>query len=218
MTDLKQRIETAIVNRIFVGEYHSGEILKEESIAAEFSASRTPVREVLATIVANGQATYIFGRGTSVPNLDLQATILLLEALELIAPINTRLAAERIGNDQFQRLSQLVDNMRAHSIDGSIPAFVLEHWNWVQVISRGSGNPYLSDAILRIAFQVHRLRTLAMRQWPESRIIAQKQRTLSHAGVMTSSFLTRSIDEVTKLVTTETGNLRREIASTLWGH
>ena len=66
METTASRIYSSIKEQIINGHYAPGERLTEQSIAAEFSTSRTPVREAMRQLVADGFADFKPNSGTSV--------------------------------------------------------------------------------------------------------------------------------------------------------
>ncbi|MER8435920.1 GntR family transcriptional regulator [Mesorhizobium sp. M1312] len=75
----RKRVDTehifeTIRYRISTLEYRPGEILKEMELAAEFGASRTPVRQVLQRLELAGLIEPVVGYGSIVTPIDYEAT------------------------------------------------------------------------------------------------------------------------------------------------
>lgn len=72
-----------------------GAPLDETQLASRFGMSRSPVREALGRLAADGLVVMLPNRSTLVAPIDIQTFPRYVEALDLLQRINTRLAAER---------------------------------------------------------------------------------------------------------------------------
>lgn len=72
-----------------------GSELDEASVAARYQVSRTPVREALIRLTAEGLVTSVKGKGSRVAVLDLQNLRAFFEGLDILQRSVTRLAARR---------------------------------------------------------------------------------------------------------------------------
>lgn len=72
-----------------------GDALDETSLSLRFNMSRTPIREALVKLVAEGLATSLPNRNTIVSTIDYASLPHYLDALTLMHRVTTRLAAER---------------------------------------------------------------------------------------------------------------------------
>ncbi|MBS1858096.1 MAG: GntR family transcriptional regulator [Acidobacteria bacterium] len=86
--NLRAKAYQHIRTKLFSGEVAPGEILSEENLSSEIGISRTPVREAMGQLVAEGFLDREAGRGTSVRRLsraDVVELFELREALEAYA-------------------------------------------------------------------------------------------------------------------------------------
>lgn len=72
-----------------------GAPLDETQLATRFAMSRSPIREALSRLAAEGLVVLLPNRSTLVAPIDIQTFPRYVEALDLLQRINTRLAAER---------------------------------------------------------------------------------------------------------------------------
>jgi DNA-binding GntR family transcriptional regulator len=103
----------AIRTAILQGRFAAGERLREEDLADEVGVSRTPIREALRRLDAEGLVDFIPNRGAHVAawsDSDLNEIFDLRAVLEGFA---ARLAARRISPVQLARLRDLADRMDA---------------------------------------------------------------------------------------------------------
>ena len=69
--DRFERMHDEIRRRICLLDYAPGTRLSEETLAAEFGTSRTPLRRVLARLESEGLLQSVHGVGTFVTDVDL---------------------------------------------------------------------------------------------------------------------------------------------------
>jgi DNA-binding GntR family transcriptional regulator len=110
---LREPVKAILLQRIISGEYPPGSRLVETRIAQELGVSQAPVREALRDLEQVGAVEHQPFRGCSVRALDMPE---LLEAFPVRAALESlaaRMAAERISEDELERLSGLLDEMAA---------------------------------------------------------------------------------------------------------
>src|SRR3546814_9514056 len=102
METVVARIYGALKEQIVEGQHASGMRITEQQIAAEFQTSRTPVREAMRLLVADGFLLFEPNRGVVVRSWTLaqmrevfDARILI--ASEIAAPIGRASSRERVG-------------------------------------------------------------------------------------------------------------------------
>ncbi len=98
-----QRITVAVEADIIEGRLKGGSRLDEETLAARFGVSRTPVREALRALAAHGVVELRPRIGAIVASPTLGEVIDLFETVAELEAAATRLAVERIGSDSSQR-------------------------------------------------------------------------------------------------------------------
>ena len=79
-TSLAEQARDALLQAIVTGKLTAGARLTEEALCAEFAVSRTPVRDALSRLEADGLVERLPARGYRVAHLDLEAVEELLEA------------------------------------------------------------------------------------------------------------------------------------------
>jgi len=121
-----ERVYLGLKRAIADGEIIAGERLREIDLAARYGVSRTPVREALKKLQAEGLVTDVPGRGLAVTKPtpeEIMDAYLMREVLEGLA---ARLAAERAIDTDRTRLAVIMrqiqiaiaaeDNQRAISL------------------------------------------------------------------------------------------------------
>lgn len=113
MSDATARAYQTIRQAILDGEVLPGSRLREEQLATEIGVSRTPVREALRRLLADGLVETVHNTGTFVADL---APDDLLEVFELRAMLEAyvaRRAARTISDEQLAELDRLAAEMEA---------------------------------------------------------------------------------------------------------
>jgi DNA-binding GntR family transcriptional regulator len=120
---LTERVADAIHARIVGGDWPAGTWLRQNTLAAEFEVSRTPVREALKTLSERGVVEQIPHRGARVrlPTLrDLREAYTVRAVLEGLA---AEIAADLATQDQMDRLlaaeKMFEDAVNAFAEDGA---------------------------------------------------------------------------------------------------
>ena len=114
-TVASQRIAGALREEILGGRYLPGERIRQEDIAAQYGASRIPVREALAMLAAEGLVTLVANAGAWVTRLtaaECAEAYLIRERLE---PLLLRLSMPGLSDAAIERLGTGVREMEAGS-------------------------------------------------------------------------------------------------------
>jgi DNA-binding GntR family transcriptional regulator len=131
---LRADIRAEIVGRLERGELAAGDRLNESHLAAELTVSRTPLREALLGLAAQGLLRAEPGRGFSVPPLtaeEVDAASTLLAALEpelirRLNPVPTDLAVE-LGNLISRARLGVSDAAQVPGLFGRFTAALVRH-------------------------------------------------------------------------------------------
>lgn len=115
-------IRQVIEKEIFTGVLRPGTRLDEESLAARFGLSRTPVREAILQLVYSGLVVKKPRQGAVVAPLDLHRMVQMFEVMSDVEGLCARYAARRMSPDEKARLSAMVEEAgllcEAHDLDG----------------------------------------------------------------------------------------------------
>jgi len=117
METVASRIYAAIKAQIIDGHYAPGARITEQHVAAEFNASRTPVREAMRQLVADGFALFKPNSGTVVREWTAGQVREIFDLRALIESEIAGLAAERIGAADIATPERLQDGIESHGAD-----------------------------------------------------------------------------------------------------
>lgn len=113
VTNANDAAASIIRRAIIRGELLPGERLKEAEIARELGISRTPVREAMLVLQAEGLLDLAPSRGATVRPYDLDELLLLYDLRQLLEGYAARYAATRITPQQLRELEESCERMEA---------------------------------------------------------------------------------------------------------
>ncbi len=108
------RIASMLKEAILAGEYPPGVRLRQEDIAEQFGASRSPVREALRMLEADGLVNLIAHTGAWITELSLAECEEMYQIRERIEPLLLRMSIPQLTNDQLDRLAELTAQMESN--------------------------------------------------------------------------------------------------------
>lgn len=114
---LRDQVRDVLLARVMSGEYPPGSRLVETRIAQELGVSQAPVREALRDLEQLGCVEYAPFRGSSVRALSVADLLEAFPVRSALEALGCRLAARRITDAQLERLSALIEKMRAAAED-----------------------------------------------------------------------------------------------------
>lgn len=155
---MNKEIYHTLKDRIIHLDYAPGLILKEQTLAQEFGVSRTPLRTVLFRLEWEHLVKILPRTGILIMELELNTITHVFQArLELEDVIGT-LAAERMGKNELDRLSQLQQECERLK-DGKDPKILARiDMETKELFNQASGNPFLIE-------MAERLYSLTFRLW-----------------------------------------------------
>ncbi|MFG1932591.1 GntR family transcriptional regulator [Mycobacterium sp. NPDC048908] len=106
------RVADELRTAILRGAYPPGTRLRQEELAAQFGASRVPVREALRILQSEGLITTVANTGAWIARLSLDECVELYQVRERIEPLLLRYSMPALCPDQIDRLTELVDEMK----------------------------------------------------------------------------------------------------------
>ncbi len=111
MSTASLRAYEEIRRRIFSGEYPAGVRLREDELSAALGVSRTPVREALRRLDAEGLVVNIPNRGAHVASWTGEELNDIFELRALLESYAARRAATRLTAEELDRLQELTEQM-----------------------------------------------------------------------------------------------------------
>lgn len=112
---LTEEIVSTIRNRILLGEYRIGEKLNESKIATELRVSRTPVREAIKQLEAEGLIDNVPNRGSYALGFSVKDIEDIYSVRAVVEGLAVRWAAEKISDEETVKLRDAYDLMEFYT-------------------------------------------------------------------------------------------------------
>lgn len=155
--ELTDRLRSMIVE----GLLEDGEKVPERELCEKLGVSRTPMREALKVLAADGLLTLEPNRGARVRAItveDLEEVFPLMGAFEALAG---ELACARITEEQVSELKHSHAQMLEHFHNDDMSGYFLHNQRIHEIILNAAGNPTLKIMYRSLAVRVRRARYLA---------------------------------------------------------
>jgi DNA-binding GntR family transcriptional regulator len=123
-----------------------GSPLDETSLSGRFAMSRSPVREALVRLSAEGLVVMLSNRSTLVAPIDFAGFPRYVEALDFLQRINTRLAAQNRTDGEIQTMSRMANAFDNACSENDYLAMSATNYDFHMAIAAAGRNPYLERA------------------------------------------------------------------------
>jgi DNA-binding GntR family transcriptional regulator len=144
------RIRTEIENAIKDGRLLPGDSIDEAELSSQYQVSRTPIREALIQLQAQGLLTSMPRGGMIVAKMDLQQLLSLWELLAELEGVAVRLACERMTSQELDSLEQMHEDSLRHAQADDVAGWQESNLQFHDLIYRATRNPYLRVEVMRI--------------------------------------------------------------------
>ncbi|MFB9619396.1 GntR family transcriptional regulator [Brooklawnia cerclae] len=153
--------------QILSGERAPGSRLGQEVLAAEFGASRMPVREALRALEAEGLVTIKSHSGAWVTGLDEEEFEQVYRLREAVEPMVIIESIPRLTDDQIGEAARLADEIERTGGAGGLNAFMRLDREFHLLTYAGAGWSYLNELVTRLWNTTQPYRRELVRQMPE---------------------------------------------------
>ena len=184
------RAYRALRQEIVEGDLPPGAVLGEVEQSARLGLSRTPLREALSRLVADGLAAPATGRGVVVTAVSLDEAPRLFDLRIALETLAARRAAEHIaepvnGNatrEDFAELAASFEQATAQLAEGEDPtAYYALTAQLDAALDAASGNSYLAESLRGLRLHLGRLRRLARNSPARLAASAQEHAAIARA-------------------------------------
>ncbi|MCO5091322.1 GntR family transcriptional regulator [Bosea sp. (in: a-proteobacteria)] len=149
-------------SQILMMEMRPGALLDELALVQSFGLSRTPVREALIRLEADGLVEIVANRGARVSPIDFDSVGELFEALDLYSRAICHLAARRPNKVALTAARKINVDFADAARRNDFRAMGEANWRFHDELGRAAGNRYLAEAqtrtlnaTMRFAYLVH---------------------------------------------------------------
>jgi len=120
--------------------------LDETSLSERFEMSRSPIREALVRLSAEGLVEMLSNRSTLVAPINMTEFPRYVEALDFLQRINTRLAAQNRSDSEMQRMTEMAQAFDAACVKNDYLEMSATNRDFHMAIASAGKNAYLAQA------------------------------------------------------------------------
>ncbi|MEX6631922.1 GntR family transcriptional regulator [Hyphococcus lacteus] len=210
-----QKVYMILRERILSLELSPSAELDEVQLSQHFGVSRTPVREALIRLAADGLVVLAQNRGARVAPIDLDQVPQILEALELFQRITTRWAALRHRPEHLIALESANQEFADACATEDPRAIVEANWKFHDAINQACGNRYFADDCSKMLRSVMRLSLLAFLQ--EDAKLASYDELAGQHDDMIEAIREKNVDLSEQLIYQHSDEFRQRIQTYVSG-
>ncbi|GAA0541425.1 DNA-binding GntR family transcriptional regulator [Rhizomicrobium palustre] len=208
--DIRRQIEKDIAD----GRLVPGDKVDEQYLSKRFSVSRTPAREALFALAADGLIVFRSRKGTEVSGVSPQEAIGMVEVLTALEAEAAGLSSRRMTESDRSSLRNLHLQAETAVRSGDTATYAKYNADFHAAIYAGARNEYLTREI------TGRLRTRVYRQISLSRRASLSASWLEHAAIVEAIMI---CDEASARQTMRThisagGTLFADMVSSITSH
>ena len=143
-----QRISQALMDEIGAGELEPGHRLDEVALADRFGVSRTPVREALSRLTAQGIVVQGERRGVFVAEYSKEQLAQIFEAMHEIETACARIVSQRLNLLNKSKILSAQADCVAAAESGDRTQYLRANEAFHVAIYEATGNPYMAEIAL----------------------------------------------------------------------
>jgi DNA-binding GntR family transcriptional regulator len=152
-----QKVYEALRQAILELELEPGSPLDEVSLSEQFDMSRTPIREALVRLGAEGLVTTLPNRNTIVAAIDFVQLPVYFEALSLMYRVTTRLAAQNRKAEQLIPIRAWEATFAEAVERQDALAMIAANRDFHVAIAEAGGNAYFTQLFTRLLDEGRRI-------------------------------------------------------------
>jgi DNA-binding GntR family transcriptional regulator len=156
------KVYKEIRNAITFSRFKPGERLLEKTLCEAFNVSRTPLREALRQLQAQGYITVERNRGAIVKKTSIAEVEELYSILSLLEPYSAAKAAAKRTKRDIARLTRLFEHMSANLQKDDHRLWVKDNDEFHHVIHTISRSQVLLETIYNLRNRLYRFRILML--------------------------------------------------------
>jgi DNA-binding GntR family transcriptional regulator len=150
---VSDQIRLHLEESISKGELLPGDPIDEGALSERFAVSKTPIREALIQLQAQGWVSNMPRGGSTVAKMNLQQLLSLWELLAELEAVAVRLACERMPEDERQQFFALHEKSQRVAAEEDLEGWQKMNLEFHERIYQGSRNPFLRQEVLRMRFR-----------------------------------------------------------------
>ena len=149
-------------------ELQPGTLLDETQVSRQFGVSRSPVREALIRLSAEGLVQNLRNRTSMVAPFDVAALPAYFDAVQLLYRLSARLAAVNVVPAKLEKLHHIVREHEDALHRRDMRSMILSNRDFHTAVAEMSGNPFIAGWMRGLLDQGQRLLRLYARNLGDS--------------------------------------------------
>ncbi|MGI6065118.1 MAG: GntR family transcriptional regulator [Bacillota bacterium] len=170
-------LREAIIN----GNLKPGERLMEVQLAEEMGVSRTPVREAIRKLELENFVVMIPRKGAYVAGISLKDIADVYEVRAALESLAAGLAAERITEDELEKLERLLIAVAEAAERSDLNEWVQKDTEFHDIIYKASRNDRLVQIVNNLMEQIHRFRSTSLAYPGRMKIAVEEHKKIVEA-------------------------------------
>lgn len=168
-----EKIKEAIIK----GHFKPGEKLVEQTLAQEMGVSRTPVREAIRRLEAEGFVVSIPRKGVVVSRADKEEIVQLYSIRAELEGLAARWAIENADEDDMRKLDEAISRMEETAASGDLDGVVQSNALFHDAIAQASKSRILCTLLKTLQDNIQRFRfqSLHLPRRPEAALAEHKE-------------------------------------------
>ncbi len=155
---LLQRVATRLRELLIQGQLAPGAKLNERELCERLGVSRTPLREAVRLLAAEGLVTLDPGRGAFAPVLSADDVAHTFDVLAVLEGLAAERAAAHVSNAELAELRALQHEMQAAFERRELPQYYRLNARVHDLLSEAAHNPVLRATWQQLNARMHALR------------------------------------------------------------
>ena len=147
---LTEKAYQTLVHKIVTLDLLPGSVLTEPRLMHELKIGRTPIREAIQRLIAEGLVTHLHHRGMLVAEIRAADVQQIYEFRAQIEGAAARLSAARMSPAQLEELGRIHEAMDRALGDEDAERFIAQDRRFHELLGRGAQNRYLEGVLLSL--------------------------------------------------------------------
>jgi DNA-binding GntR family transcriptional regulator len=165
--NLHEVLVSTIREMVVAGELRPGDKIPERELCLRFEVSRTPLREALKVLAAEGVLQLLPRRGAIVAPVSVEEIDELFPIMGALEALAGELICKHASDAEIKRLQELHDHMMRAYRGGEEPEYLQANRKFHETLVASSGNATLHSTYMQVLLRTRAFRFVA-RKSPEN--------------------------------------------------
>ncbi|MEN9538571.1 MAG: hypothetical protein RLZZ126_806 [Pseudomonadota bacterium] len=178
---LHDQVAERLRQMLVQGQVAPGAKLNERELSEVLRVSRTPLREAIKRLAAEGLVELLPNRGAAAVSLTAADVFNTFEVMAGLEALSGELAAQRITDDALREIQAMHFEMLAAYTRGDLPNYYRINATIHSAINEAAGNPVLTDTYRKVNARLQALRFRSNQDGEKWKTAVQEHDTMIQA-------------------------------------